>query len=222
MSREEVDATQIVDYLNDQLEENEETRGCRITNIHIGGKDSDGCNWTPSKLEMNDNPNCTFHASNIVNEARRLFNAITPNMDVRPKKSKSNSISGSLQRNKVPDEFWGVLGDMPCNILSVDVNENQTKQVIAIENIEAMEYPEIWIYDNAGNSKQIDNKLLEYSYLSKAIWAENEIDIIYEEKEGNIGILYISEKDGIAEGSGTPEVDKYIKERLKKVIDLTA
>ncbi len=77
MSHRKISESELVKYLNSELEKHEECNDCRFEHIQKYNEiDEQGCNWALPRLHCSGVPIsiCTPTAEKIIFEARKVFN----------------------------------------------------------------------------------------------------------------------------------------------------
>ncbi|MDH3355505.1 MAG: hypothetical protein OEL79_09865, partial [Chromatiales bacterium] len=103
-----------------------------------------------------------------------------------------------MKSNEIPVEVWDSLPHVEYVPYSFDVTADGNRAVIALCS-EDVDFPEIWVFENdAKKMIQVDNDVLIDYPISKAFWAENQIDIVIVSKlnDSEPGLLRIDADTG--------------------------
>lgn len=129
-----------------------------------------------------------------------------------------------MKSNEIPVEVWDSLPHVEYVPYSFDVTADGNRAVIALCS-EDVDFPEIWVFENdAKKMIQVDNDVLIDYPISKAFWAENQIDIVIVSKlnDSEPGLLRIDVDTGTCYSMEEIKLlSEYVTSKNSAIVDFT-
>ena len=219
MSRQFVDKEFLLEYIESEFGNNPDCDGCKINTIIDIDEDEDGANWTPGRLVCDEGSigMCSDHAISVLTRAKQVY-SLKGNEHLDADRIVSKD-TGTLERNVITIDIKYLFDDVVP--ISVDVSNDKTRAVVAVNLSYDEPLPEIYIFDQKSNKHfSVGSSVLYDTSIEKAFWAENEKDIIVKESEGCYSAIYIDSEINDSIGMGTPKITKFIEARERIVNSL--